>query len=88
MTEAQYTTLVLRALGYSDRDGDFVWSASTQKALDIDLYADDLRDYAYTKGSGQDEMFTRRMMSYISYNALFFENTQTQELLFEARTEE
>lgn len=88
MTEAQYTTLVLRALGYSDRDGDFVWSASTQKALDIDLYADDLRDYAYTKGSGQDEMFTRRMMSYISYNALFFENTQTQEVLFEARTEE
>lgn len=82
MTEAQYTTLVLRALGYSDRDGDFVWNASIEKAIEEGLYADDVRAYAYTENSS--DMFTRRMMSYISYNALFYENIDTQEMLFDA----
>jgi len=83
MTEAQYTTLVLRALGYMDREGDFLWNASTDKAIEIGLYEDDLRDYVYIHDGKEDTDFTRRKMSYISYNALFFENVKTGEILYE-----
>jgi len=83
MTEAQYTTLVLRALGYLDSEGDFIWNASTDKAIEIGLYEDDLRDYVYIHDGKADTNFTRRKMSYISYNALFFENVKTKEILYE-----
>ncbi len=33
MTEAQYTTLVLRALGYSDRDGGFCLECINTKSI-------------------------------------------------------
>ncbi|MCF8019154.1 conserved protein of unknown function [Petrocella atlantisensis] len=84
MTEAQYTTLVLRALGYLDDEGDFTWDASIDKAIEIGLYEDDLRDYVYIHDSQDDIEFTRRKMSYISYNALFFENIKTSEMLYES----
>ena len=86
MTEAQYTTLALRALGYSDQDGDFIWNAAQEKAVEIGLYADDLRDYTYAKEAAMLK-FTRRLMSYISYNALFFESNETGEILYDSRTE-
>ncbi|MDF1616053.1 S-layer homology domain-containing protein [Petrocella sp. FN5] len=82
MTEAQYTTLVLRALGYKDQEGDFLWNASTDKAIEIGLYDDDLREYVYIHDSKEDMEFTRRKMSYISYNALFFKNIKTGEILY------
>ena len=84
MTEAQYTTLVLRALGYLDSEGDFLWHASTDKAVEIGLYQDDLRDYVYIHDGKEDTDFTRRKMSYISYNALFFENVKTKAILYES----
>ncbi len=84
MTEAQYTTLVLRALGYLDDEGDFTWDASVDKAIEIGLYEDDLRDYVYIHDGQDDIEFTRRKMSYISYNALFFENIKTSEMLYES----
>ncbi|PKM67482.1 MAG: hypothetical protein CVU95_07160 [Firmicutes bacterium HGW-Firmicutes-2] len=82
MTEAQYTTLVLRALGYLDSEGDFIWNASVDKAIEIGLYKDDLREYVYIHDGKDDTEFTRRKMSYISYNALFFENIKTKEVLY------
>ncbi|PKM58496.1 MAG: hypothetical protein CVU98_00500 [Firmicutes bacterium HGW-Firmicutes-3] len=84
MTEAQYTTLVLRALGYLDSEGDFIWNASIDKAIEIGLYEDDLRDYIYIHDGKDDTEFTRRKMSYVSYNALFFENIKTKEILYES----
>lgn len=37
ITANQYCTFVLRALGYSDTNGDFVWSAAAQKAAELGI---------------------------------------------------
>lgn len=46
VTLSQYVTFLLRALGYDDSQGDFVWSNSvnTAKALGIDVNDDDIFD--------------------------------------------
>jgi hypothetical protein len=36
-TPAQFVTFMLRALGYSDKDGDFVWNESVQKAEELGI---------------------------------------------------
>ncbi|HHX24566.1 MAG TPA: hypothetical protein GX723_11285 [Thermoanaerobacterales bacterium] len=38
-TPEQFFTFMLRALGYSDKDGDFDWSASVQKAESLSIVA-------------------------------------------------
>ena len=61
---AQYLTFVLRALGYSDADGDFVWNKSNEKAAEIGLIgADDYPDL-------ENGEFLRADTVIISYSAL------------------
>ena len=76
MTEAQYSTLVLRALGYKD-GVDFIWSDASKTAIEFGLYDSDV--------VSPDEMlggeFNRRKMSYISYNALFYVDKEGNELI-------
>lgn len=36
-TPAQFVTFMLRALGYSDKNGDFIWSESVKKAEELDI---------------------------------------------------
>ena len=79
MTETQFTTLVLRALGFSDKNGDFNWAASDMKAKEVGLFNYDL--LSPDKILGDD--FTRQDMTYIAYNALYFRNINTGEALIE-----
>lgn len=65
MTVEQFMTLILRVLGYDDSEGDFVWDKSLDKALEIDLLADDSYDYFKNK-----DRFTRGDMSYLVSLAL------------------
>ena len=64
MTVSEYTTLLLRVLGYSDSVGDFTWDAALEKAVEIQMFtagqADDLRR----------DQATRGRMVYISWAAL------------------
>lgn len=75
MTEAQYATLVLRALGYTD----FEWSTAHTKVKDLGLYKED----AISSTDVLSDKFTRNGMAYISYNALFFKNVDTGEILID-----
>jgi len=60
----QYLTFVLRALGYSDSKGDFVWNQSIEKALEIGLINSELA-YKY-----KTQTFTRGDLVVVSYRAL------------------
>lgn len=59
-----FATFVLRALGYSDKDGDFVWDKAVEKAKFLDII-----DEAYEKQLSE-KTFLRDDMVAISYNAL------------------
>jgi hypothetical protein len=76
MKETEYSTLVLRALGYKDGE-DFTWDKADERSKELGLYEDDL--------VGPDEVlggeFNRRKMSYISYNALFSQDSEGVELI-------
>lgn len=53
VTAAQYITLVLRALGYNDANGDFVWSAPWPVSNEIGLTQEnysDTNNYLFTRG--------------------------------------
>ena len=79
MTEAQYSTLVLRALGYNDSKGDFNWSTANKTIEDVGVFnGDNVKPKEILGGN-----FIRETMSYISYNALFFENKTTGETLID-----
>ena len=73
MSVNDYTTLVLRALGYNDSSGDFQWTSAGRKTQEIGLYSDD----KIQANSVLEKGFTRGSMSYVSYNALFFKNSKT-----------
>ena len=73
MTENQFVTLILRALGYSETNGDFDWETADVTAYELGFYDDDYIPYNIIKTGG----FTRGMMSYIAYNSLFVENKIT-----------
>jgi len=66
MSAQQYTTMILRVLGYSDRNGDFVWNKSLDKALEIGLL-----DKTNKERIENSKTFTRGDMVLITYNALF-----------------
>lgn len=77
MTETEYATLILRALGYSDELGDFQWNTAKDKVKEIGMYdLDEIKPEEILGGS-----FTRRGMAYMSYNALYLENKLDGELL-------
>ena len=64
MTVSEYTTLLLRVLGYSDSLGDFTWDAALEKAVEIQMF---------TVGQANDlrrDQATRGRMVYISWAAL------------------
>ena len=58
-----YTTLILRALGYSDKDGEFTWKNSLEYAMEIGLINKSEYD------SLKQPEFTRADMVLLSYNA-------------------
>ncbi len=65
MSAFQYVTFVLRALGYSDKDGDFKWNEPFTKAEEISLLNEAEVSYIQSKG-----IFLRDDVVGISYNAL------------------
>lgn len=44
MTANQYLTFILRALGYSDKKGDFVWNRAAEKAFEIGLIGETCKE--------------------------------------------
>lgn len=80
MTEAQYATLVLRALGFDDKKGDFNWQTAGMKLLEIGLFdEEDIMSYEKALENG----FNRRAMSYYSFNAMFYKNKITGKYLID-----
>lgn len=74
VTGVQYVTMVLRALGYNDDAGDFVWDKSFSKAIDVGLYTNT------SATTAQTGMFRRDQVVEASCNALFvpLKNTDTR----------
>ncbi len=66
MTANQYITFVLRVMGYSDKNGDFIWSSAADKALEIGLIGVPCREQ-YMRSN----LFLRDNVAVISYNALY-----------------
>lgn len=66
ITANQYLTLVLRVMGYSDKDGDFVWNRAAEKAQEIGLIKESFKNQ-----SMRSNLFLRDHMVYITYNALY-----------------
>ena len=66
MTANHFITFVLRAMGYSDQGGDFVWNSAADKALEISLIGAPCREQ-YMRYN----LFLRDNVAMISYNALF-----------------
>lgn len=64
MDANSFTTFILRALGYSDKEGDFSWDKALEKALSLNII-----DESYKKLLSE-KTFLRDDMVAISYNAL------------------
>lgn len=76
MKETEFATLVLRALGFKD-GADFEWNTASVRAQELGLYAGDPVNPTEILGGE----FNRRKMAYISYNALFFQDSDGVELI-------
>lgn len=68
ITPAQYTTMVLRALGYSDEDGDFNINNALDFANKIDILDDN--EVSVLKSIGNNN-FLRDYIVMVSYNSLY-----------------
>lgn len=79
MLEEEFTTLILRALGYDDSKGGFTWQRANTKALTLGIYDNDPIRYE----DAVARKFDRRSMSYIAYNALFFRKDNGGSMLIE-----
>lgn len=66
MTAEQFTTLILRGLGYKDSEGEFAWNQSLDKAVDLQILTESEKNEIQ-----KDKPFTREEMAKIAYNALF-----------------
>ena len=65
MTANQFLTLVLRAMGYRDSEGDFVWDRAAEKAFEIGLIGEPCKEqYMHSN------LFLRDNVAVITYNAL------------------
>ncbi|HZK18024.1 MAG TPA: hypothetical protein VFD15_01785 [Clostridia bacterium] len=80
MTETQFATLILRALGYDDQKGEFSWDEAYEFARDIGLY--DGADETFASILGDN--FNRCGMAYMSYNALHFGHKDSGEKLIDS----
>ena len=77
MTETQYATLVMRALDFED--GSYTWDTASEVLKALGFYDGDTARHDSILG----DQFNRRGMAYISYNALFFGNNETNEYLID-----
>jgi len=82
MSEAQFTALVLRALGYSEANKDFVFAEAPQKAYELGFYITDTSGYEIKNS----DRLSRRDMSYIAFNALFVQNKEKNGYLIDNLT--
>lgn len=64
VTQAQYLTFILRALGYNDAAGDFVWSEAPDKCVEFGVLS---RSDVYATS----QIFYRDQMAYCSYLSLY-----------------
>lgn len=64
MTAEQFTTMVLRVLGYDDSNGDFTWDKSLEKALEVGLLNEEEKTIIESKD------FNRGFSVNIIYNAM------------------
>lgn len=78
MTAQQFTTMVLRLLGYSDKNGDFIWDKSLDKALEIGMI-----DKENKERIEKSAVFTRGDMVLIAYNALFQQFKNNNQILLD-----
>ncbi|MGI6085026.1 MAG: hypothetical protein ACOYIF_06225 [Acetivibrionales bacterium] len=82
MSEAEFTALVLRALGYSEANKDFVFVNSPQKAVELGFYITDNSGYTIKNRN----RLTRRDMSYIAFNSLFIQDKEKNAFLVDRLT--
>lgn len=66
-----YMTFLLRALGYSDRNGDFSWSTADQMAVSVGIQTASERSAILSSGK-----FLRDHVAYTSFRALFTKTTE------------
>ncbi len=64
VTQAHYLTFVLRALGYDDAAGDFVWNKAADKCVAVGVLTQNEID-------STSQPFYRDQMTYCSYRALY-----------------
>lgn len=76
VTAQQYMTFMLRGLGYSDAQGDFVWSEALSKAVGLGILTQD--EAAWVQG----RTFDRGMMAFLSVKTLTAQ-TRSGGLLYE-----
>lgn len=76
MTADQFTTMILRGLGYKDSKGEFVWNESLEKAVELGILTQKEKEEIQ-----KDELFTRGEMVTIAYNSLFTNLKDSSELL-------
>lgn len=81
MTAEEFTTLILRGLGYKDMEGDFKWDQSLKKALDIGLI--NSSEKAYIENG---DIFTKEKMAIITYNTLFQKHKESEIITLIDRT--
>lgn len=70
-----YMTFLLRALGFSDRGGDFAWSSADQAAVDHGIQTAAEREQIKKQGR-----FLRDHVAYTSYRTLFVKNQEGKRL--------
>lgn len=66
MTANHYLTFILRALGYSDKDGDFVWNKAAEKAYELGIIGESCKEQ-YMRSN----LFLRDNAAVITSNALW-----------------
>jgi hypothetical protein len=71
--------LVLRALGYSEANKDFVFIDSPEKAVELGFYITDTSGFTIKN----KERLTRRDMCYIAFNSLFIQNKEKTAFLLD-----
>jgi hypothetical protein len=64
----QYSTFMLRCLGYNDSEGDFQWDKALEKTVEIELLEGE-----FIKNIISSKTFTRGDMVHITYNTMLFE---------------
>lgn len=76
MTAEQFTTLVLRGLGYKDSEGEFTWNESLEKAVEVEILSKSEKEEIE-----KDKLFTRDEMATIAYNSMFVKLKDTPKVL-------